>query len=197
MKNPLLDQLSHPRGVLGPLAGHYMAWRNRARSRWALSKLAPFEGEKVLEIGFGPGVDLKRIAHAVGTRGFVGGVDVSTPMLKQATRRNRAYIREGRVIVQLGNATGLPYPEHVFHAVYAVGTATLWPDLGRGISEIARVLRSRGRTVIVVEPSAAEAENWRDQMLEHLRTAGFAEVNGEIVPRGRRSAWVLATGQLG
>jgi ubiquinone/menaquinone biosynthesis C-methylase UbiE len=193
MKNPIVSQWNHPRGVLGQAAGLVMAWANGARSAWALEKLAPQNGEKILEIGFGPGVDLKRIARAVGTRGFVGGVDVSIPMLRQATRRNQRLINEGRVIVQLGNATGLPYPESTFHAVYAVGAAHLWPDLGRSASEIRRVLRARGRVVLVVPGGPKGAEHWRDTLTEHLKGAGFSEVQGDLDRWGR---WAAATGRL-
>lgn len=195
MSNVIRDQLAHPRGILGPLAGWWMRLRDSRRSRWAIDQLRPRPGERILEIGYGAGSDLRRIALQVGERGLVAGVDLSAPMLRQATRRNKAFIREGRVVVQLGNVTGLPYPEQTFHAVYSVDAADFWPDLARAASEIGRVLRYRGRAVLVVERRAGEAERWRDLLCESLRGAGFLDVTGEIVDRGRR-AWVLATGQI-
>src|SRR5690606_40261299 len=89
------SQFAHPRGRLGWFVGHLMAWKNGARSRWALDLLSPRPGERILEVGFGPGVDVRRLLERVGESGFVAGVDVSVEMVRQARARNRAAIAAG------------------------------------------------------------------------------------------------------
>jgi ubiquinone/menaquinone biosynthesis C-methylase UbiE len=181
----LSDQFAHPRGFVGSLVGHFMALENRPRSQWALSLLAAAAGERILEIGFGPGTDLTHLAEAVGKRGFVGGVDVSAAMVRQAAWRNQKYIQEGRVILQQAGATDLPYPDASFQAVYAVNSAQFWPDLPRAVSEIGRVLRPGGRVVLVVQPRGApetEGERWRDRLVKALTDGGFSDVNGALGP---------------
>src|SRR5262245_11794996 len=122
-------QFGHPTGPLGWLVGHLMAVKNGARSRWALGVLAPRTGERVLEIGFGPGVDVARLARAVGPAGFVGGVDVSREMVRHATARNRGEVRAERVDLREGSAVRLPFHDASFDAVYATNSAQFWPDL--------------------------------------------------------------------
>lgn len=65
-------QFGHPRGPLGHLAGWIMGARasNRERSRWAVSLLDIEPTDRVLEIGFGPGLAIEsgrslRRNHAV------------------------------------------------------------------------------------------------------------------------------------
>src|SRR5579862_9375862 len=97
-------QFAKPEGPLGWVAGHMMAMENGGRSEWVFSLLDLKPQERVLEIGFGPGTDLQRASRMAA---FVAGVDHSDVMVKQASRRNAAAIREGRVEVQLGSAAKL------------------------------------------------------------------------------------------
>lgn len=194
----LTTQFGHPRGVLGWLVGWAMALKNGRRSRYALSLLDPSPGDRILEVGFGPGVDLKRLAQAVGPKGFVGGVDVSAGMVRMAARRNRAFVREGRVILQQAGATDLPYTDGSFGGAYSVNSAQFWPDLPRGLAEIARVLRPGGRAVVAVQPmqrgaSDEDAEKWRERLVRGLIEAGFSEVVGDLGPTSPKTA--AATGR--
>jgi SAM-dependent methyltransferase len=88
------SQFAHPQGWRGWVVGHLMALKNRERSLWVLSLLGVRPDDRVLEIGFGPGVDIRRIAQRV-RAGFVAGIDHSEMMLRQATERNRDVIPSG------------------------------------------------------------------------------------------------------
>ncbi len=174
-------QFGHPTGALGWLAGHAMAVKNGERSRWALELLAPRAGERMLEIGFGPGVDVRRLARAVGQQGFVGGIDPSREMVRQATARNRSFVSEGRVDVRLGSAANLPFGDESFDAVTALNSAQFWPDLRASMAETRRVLRSGGRAVIVVQPrrrgaTHADTLEWRDKLRTAMNEVGFGSV---------------------
>ena len=54
----MVGQFGHPRGTAGSVAGWVMAHRssNRRRNNWVVSLLDVQPGERVLEIGFGPGL---------------------------------------------------------------------------------------------------------------------------------------------
>src|SRR5258705_13119150 len=89
----VVGQFGHPRGIAGRMVGWVMAHRrsNRQRSRWAGSLLAVQPTDRVLEIGFGPGVAITELACRA-TRGQVYGIDHSQLMARRDSQRNAAAI---------------------------------------------------------------------------------------------------------
>jgi len=176
-------QFGHPEGPLGWFVGHLMAWKNGARSEFALELLGARAGECVLELGFGPGVDVARLWRAVGPSGRVAGADVSTEMVRHARRRNRTAIAQGGVDLRRAAATELPFADAAFDAVYATNSAQFWRDLAAGFSEVRRVLRPGGRAVVVVQPmskgaTAADARDWSVRLRRSMEQVGFVDVTG-------------------
>src|SRR5687768_399653 len=106
----LVGQFGHPRGAVGNVAGWVMARRpsNRQRNRWVVSLLDVQPTDRVLEIGFGPGLAIAELSRRVGPAGHVYGIDRSDVMLRQATRRNAAAIQAGRVTLTVGAVEHLP-----------------------------------------------------------------------------------------
>src|SRR5207253_9124548 len=92
---PLLQQFARPSGWLGHIAGLLMA-KGADDDRWLVDLLEVQPDDRVLEVGFGPGVAIELIATRA-TRGLVGGIDPSDVMVQQATKRNRQAVQEGRV----------------------------------------------------------------------------------------------------
>jgi SAM-dependent methyltransferase len=181
MANAFFRQFGRPEGALGAVVGHLMAWKNGERSRWALELLAPRPGERVLEIGFGPGVDLGRLLAATAPGGRVAGVDPSAVMNRQAAGRNRAAIRSGALEVRLAEAAPLPFADGTFDAVYSSNSAFFWHDVPAALREVARVLRRGGRALVSVQPmwrgaGEADTERWRATLEDALRAAGLGDV---------------------
>jgi ubiquinone/menaquinone biosynthesis C-methylase UbiE len=118
----LFAQFGRPSGLLGRLAGWLMA-RTDADDRWVVDLLDVRPADRVLEIGFGPGIAIALLAERT-TAGLVAGVDPSDVMAQQARRRSRAAVQAGRVVLCQGSATALPYADARFtkacaiHAVY-------------------------------------------------------------------------------
>jgi hypothetical protein len=61
----VVRQFGQPRGVAGRVAGWVMAHRrsNQQRNSWAVSLLEVQPADRVLEIGFGPGLAIAELAH--------------------------------------------------------------------------------------------------------------------------------------
>jgi tRNA G46 methylase TrmB len=59
---------------------------NRQRNLWVVSVLDPRPTDRMLEIGFGPGIAIAAVARRV-THGRVYGADHSDPMVRKASRR--------------------------------------------------------------------------------------------------------------
>jgi len=111
-----------------------------------LRVLDPKPGERVLDVGSGPGFLAAAIADAVGSRGAVLGVDISESLLAVA----RAHCAQ-RPWVELrrANATALPFPDQNFDAVISTQVLEYVREVDVALAEIRRVLRPRGRVVIV------------------------------------------------
>src|SRR5689334_9035794 len=94
----VVSQFRRPTGAGGHLAGWTMAKRasNRNRNIWVVSLLDVAATDRVLEIGFGPGIAIREAA-ARATDGTVCGIDHSAVMVRQARRRNADAVRAGRV----------------------------------------------------------------------------------------------------
>ena len=119
----VIGQAHHPRGAAGRVTAWEMAHRpsNRQRSRWAVSLLDIQPADQVLELGFGPGVAIAELARA--GAGHVYGVDHSGVMLRQASKRNAAAIRAGRVTLIRASADQLPPGlDGPFDAILAVNS---------------------------------------------------------------------------
>ncbi|HEV2689360.1 MAG TPA: methyltransferase domain-containing protein [Bryobacteraceae bacterium] len=176
------DQFAKPTGAMGWLAGQAMAMKNGDRSMWVFSLLDLKPTHRVLEIGFGPGAD---IARASSSAAFVAGVDHSDVMLRQASKRNAAAIKEGRVELQLGTAAKLPYPDAHFDKVFAINSAQFWKDQAKTMFEVARVLKPGGWALLAVQPRSKNAtEETTKQagigLSKSLTAAGFEEVHMEM-----------------
>jgi len=98
IRQQLVRQFRQPEGVLGSLAGVIMSSRpsNVSRNQWTVDLLDLQPQDRVLEIGFGPGIGIQRAALLV-SEGLVIGIDHSEVMLRQASKRNAAAIAQGRV----------------------------------------------------------------------------------------------------
>jgi len=178
------SQFQKPSGMIGRAVGHLMALKNKERSWWVLPMLEIHQSDCVLEVGFGSGMDVRRVSE-IAVDGFVAGVDHSPLMVEQASRRNRAAIEDGRVELQLGCASKLPYPDGFFNKVFSINVAQFWPDPAAIMLEMRRVVRPGGLVAVAVQPRSKNAKEGAARetgrsLVENLRVAGFNEVRLEV-----------------
>jgi ubiquinone/menaquinone biosynthesis C-methylase UbiE len=181
--NILLRMFGRPRGLLGRLGGMVMARTNRRYAAWVVHLLDVQPGDRVLDIGFGPGVAVQLLSA---TARQVAGIDPSTEMLKQALRRNAEGIRAGRVALRQGTADRLPFTDGSFDAVLTLNSMQVWPNPLAGLSEIHRVLQSGGRLALAFTDYSGQP---REGVPELLVVAGFT---GCRIAETERAFCVLA-----
>ena len=167
----------------------------------AIHRLAPQPGERVLDIGCGPGLTTLALASAVGPHGSVHAVDIAEPML--ALARNRC-ATQPQVHFEHQDVTQLPHADGVFDIALATQVYEYLPDVDQALRELRRVVRPGGRVLLVdtdwesaVWASRDDArmrqvlETWNQhipwpqlprQLQQRLLRAGFTDVEVEVMP---------------
>jgi ubiquinone/menaquinone biosynthesis C-methylase UbiE len=181
----LISQFGEPRGATGHLVGWVMGHRrsNVERSRWAVGLLGLGPGDRLLEVGCGPGV---AIAAAAGRGAHVVGVDRSPVMIDQARHRNRQAVRHGQVELHAAPVERLPDLGAPFDAALAVNTLGFWTDPVAALSTMAGKLRPGGTIAVVSQPRSkgATAEHTRaagEHFRDLLEQAGYEDLRSETL----------------
>jgi ubiquinone/menaquinone biosynthesis C-methylase UbiE len=170
---------------------------NQQRNRWAVSLLGVQPGDQVLEIGFGPGLAVAELVRA--GAGHVYGIDHSDVMLRQASRRNAAAVRAGRVTLVRASVDQIPPAlDGPFDAILAVNSLGFWTAPAERLAELRRRLAPGGRVAIVSQPRrpGATADTSRSaahEIEDLLRGTDFTDLSTEILPLSPPVACVLAT----
>ena len=198
LDHDVIGQAHHPRGAAGRVTAWEMAHRpsNRQRSAWVVSLLGVQPADQVLEIGFGPGLAVAKLARA--GAGHVYGIDHSGVMLRQASRRNAAAIRAGRVTLIRASVDQLPPAlDGPFEAMLAVNSLGFWPAPAERLAELRRRLAPGGRIAIASQPrcpgaTAGTSRSAADEVENLLRSAGFTHLSTETLPLSPPVICVLA-----
>ena len=194
----LRAQFGRPTGLPGRAAGALMAHRssNRRRNAWAVSLLDVGPHDRVLEIGFGPGLAIRALAR-LATDGYVCGIDHSELMLQRARRLNAEGLERGVVDLRLGSVDDLPAFDEPFDKILAVNSMMFWREPAARLADLSRLLRNGGLIAVAHQPrgpgagdetSAAEGR----KMQATLAEAGFGDVRLETL--ALRPAVVCALG---
>lgn len=140
-------QSSCPSGLIGNIVAGVMSAETVRENEITLDLLELNPTDQVLEIGFGHGRTLGRVAGLV-SEGFVAGIDISPTMLRMAARRNRRSLQSGRLELREADAACIPYPDGRFDKAFAMHTLYFWSHPSEQFREIRRVLRRGGRFIL-------------------------------------------------
>jgi ubiquinone/menaquinone biosynthesis C-methylase UbiE len=158
---------------------------NRRPIGLAIHALAIAPSDVVLELGFGPGRGIARLA-SLACSGQVLGLDHSAAMLAQASRYNRRAIENGRVRLQQARFDALPWPSESIDKILAANVVYFFRDDGAEIREANRVLRPGG-TMAIYATDRSTMASWKfargdtHRMFDHvelmslIRLGGFAD----------------------
>ena len=143
--SPGMTQLSFDAATAKALERAYHKRDMLRRRRHVRDALAAAEGERILDIGCGPGFYVRELLDVVGPTGSIVGVDASPDMLGLARQRCEGH---GNVVFLDGNATALPVDDGDFDAALCVQVMEYVPDPSAALAEIHRALRPGGRALI-------------------------------------------------
>jgi radical SAM protein with 4Fe4S-binding SPASM domain len=116
-----------------------------------VSDAAIAEGETVVDLGSGAGIDCFVAARKVGATGRVVGIDMTDAMIDVATRNREPVARNlGWDVVEFrkGLLEEVPVPSATVDLVVSNCVVNLSPDKRRVFSEMWRILRDGGRAVL-------------------------------------------------
>jgi ubiquinone/menaquinone biosynthesis C-methylase UbiE len=168
-----MRMFGRPQGMLGRFGGIIMARMNQALTYSVIDLLDIQPNDRVLEIGFGSGMGIQRLAELAST-GYIAGIDYSKEMVEQATERNKLAIDAGLVDLRQGSVESLPFEDNTFDKALAVNSMQVWSDATFGLREMRRVMKNvDGRIALGFTPYSGQSSNGLTEM---LTTAGFTEV---------------------
>jgi arsenite methyltransferase len=193
-----VNRLDFDDRVVKQLEEAYETRDMRRRRRLVHDALAPAPGERILDVGCGPGFYVAELLDAVGPGGSVVGLDGSPASLALAAARTQG---RQNVAFHEADATLLPVADAEFDAALSVQVLEYVPDATAALREIHRALRPGGRIVVwdvdwaTVSMRSVDEERMKrvlaawDSHLTHpslpqtltsrLREAGFEEIRME------------------
>lgn len=105
------------------------------------------EGETVLDLGCGPGLDLFLAAAKVGSSGKVIGLDMTPEMIDKANE-NITNSKAANIEVRLGEMESMPIDDNSIDWVISNCVINLAPDKKKVFDEIFRVLKPGGKILV-------------------------------------------------
>jgi SAM-dependent methyltransferase len=202
----VLAQCRKPTGWLGRLVARGMNISHSKLADWGLSHVSVEKHFAILDIGCGGGGTIRKLAR-MATEGKVYGIDYSQESVKISQKRNGKLIEAGRVKVQHGSVSSMPFMDGMFDLVTAVETHYFWPDLVNDMKEVLRVLKPGGTLIVMGgeykggkydERNAQWVElgdmayHSVDELRELLLAAGYAQAN---VLEDYNRGWICAVGK--
>jgi arsenite methyltransferase len=202
-----VSQLEFDRRLAGRLERLYATRDVLRRRELVRAALGARPGDRILDVGCGPGFYVTELLEAVGPEGSVVGVDSSADMLAVAAQRAEGH---GNVQFHEADAASLPVPDADFERALCVQVLEYVRDVPAALTEMHRALRPGGQVLVwdvdwaTVSWHAADRQLTRrvlaawDKHLTHpslprtlapqLRNAGFEDV--------RMDAHAFATAEL-
>lgn len=141
--------MNTPRGYVDPeylrIAGEKL--KDLKLRTYQTMRISP--GDRVLDVGCGPGTDTIPLAGIVGSSGMVYGVDYDEAMIAEADRNARESGVSGRVIHRHADASSLPFENGYFDSCRSERLFQHLLDPAAALAEMTRVTRLGGWIVVL------------------------------------------------
>lgn len=182
LRDAIVSQFQRPRGLLGRVVGWILSGRgsNLRRNRWTVDLLAPADGERVLEIGCGPGVALELCLARAGVRAV--GVDHSGLMIAQAAKRNARAVKDGRLRLVEGTID-VQFADAPFDRMFSINVIQ-FVDRPAFVARAKVLLKPGGVMATTYQPrhakaTRADALKMAAELADLMTAAGFTGVRVE------------------
>jgi len=141
--------------------------------------------DKLLEIGFGPGIGIQMISHSCESC-TIHGIDFSKLMYKKAGKLNKTGIENNKVQLKYGDFLQIPFEESHYDKIFCLNVIYFWNELNNPFEKIVSLLKTGGFFHIymfdvktLIEKKAPDSI-FNKYSLEHvvdvLKLTGFSEI---------------------
>ncbi|MGC9195812.1 MAG: methyltransferase domain-containing protein [Syntrophobacteraceae bacterium] len=186
---PLALELGYPQALVEALPDKL--WKDFLPCGNVLSLIRPKDGDRVLNLGCGVGVDSILLKMSQSAHFSVFNLDTAYPALLKARDAAKGLVSGRDFQFLCAEATALAFPSDCFDWIMLNGVFNLFPDKGELIEEINRVSKPGAilagadlcRKVVLPGYFASEPDAWawcmsgalsRDELLEAFEKGGFS-----------------------
>lgn len=181
----IASQFKKPAGLFGIFTSNLMVKNNQKNYDKIIKDLDLQPNDKLLEIGYGPGVGIRMIAEQC-PGCTIHGIDFSKLMFKRASKYNKPFIDNGRVQLQYGDFLKSPVSNDRYDKVFCLNVVYFWDELTDPFKKVFSVLKKRGAFHIYMAdknsllekkaPDSVFNKYSMEQVKEALMNAGFGSV---------------------
>ncbi len=176
MADKRLPLAMRPDGPLGKSFGWVMERMNAPAYRMTLKALAPEAGQSILEIGFGTGAFLERLAQSAAPR-LLAGVDPAGTMLEVASARLRAHPLDCQLDLRQGTDRDLDWPDASFDRVAALHSFQFWESPESTLCRIRSLLAQSGLLCLCLRRHGQTPPDWLPNSLSRSPDETIAVVS--------------------
>jgi len=193
--NPLIDYLAKqsakPEGFIGKIFTQIWSSYFDDLSKWTIENTKIEENFKILEVGYGGGVNIKNLAESNKDL-IIYGADISEESYKTASKLNKTFIDNGEVILSIEDVAEMTYQDNSFDLVFAIQNHMYWAETKKGFEEIYRVMSDNSVLIISSEKDKIDyhMDNYKttESLTALLKSIGFADVTAKETEN-----WILYT----
>lgn len=139
----IASQLKHPTGEKGIEMGNMMNETNINMTRHSIQNLQIEAGNKILELGHGNAGHVEFIFEQAENIKYYG-LEMSELMFQEARQTNRNYVSQKQAFFSIYDGNTIPFEDNSFNKVFTVNTIYFWQEPEKLLSEIYRILQSKG-----------------------------------------------------
>lgn len=132
-------QCGNPSGIGGKMATLFMNILNQKMYRTCIKIINQYPNSKVLDMGFGNGYMLSKIADTNSSISLYG-IDISEDMVVAAKKK----FQHKNIQVNIGSVDNIVFEKKTFDIVYTINTLYFWNKPQQAFEEIFRVLKDDG-----------------------------------------------------
>jgi len=177
----IMSQLVFDEKLSRQLQANYARRDFQRRRQLVQDALGAQPGDRILDVGCGPGFYVSELLEVIGSTGMAIGIDISAEMLAIATKRCESH---HNVAFHQASATKLQVDDSSFDAALSVQVLEFVDDIDAALAELHRALRPGGRLVVWdVDWSTVSWYSDRPDRMSHVLRVWDNHLSHPYLPR--------------